>query len=75
MLFVGYQPELLAALVLLPAIMWPAWAGLKRLTKTVPPSVRWSALPLAFLALVVCTAAARSTLDHRPFAPPWATAP
>jgi phosphoglycerol transferase MdoB-like AlkP superfamily enzyme len=69
MLFVGYKTEMLAALVLVPAIMWPVWSCLKKLTTAVPQSVGWSALPLAFLVLVTCAAAARSTLDHRPVNP------
>ena len=69
MLFTGYKTALLASLVLLPVILWPAWIGLKRVTHAVPRSVGWSALPLAFLALVVCAGAARSTLDHRPVNP------
>ena len=69
MLFVGYKTELLAALILVPAIMWPAWYGLRKQTAALPRSVAWSAIPLAFLALIACTAAARSTLDHRPVNP------
>ena len=69
MLFVGYKIELLAALITLPAIVWPAYSRLKKLTTAAPRSVAWSAIPLAFVALLVCTAAARSTLDHRPVNP------
>ena len=69
MLYAGYKAELLAALVLVPAILWPAWFGLRKATMATPRSVGWSALPLAFLALLACTAAARSTLDHRPVNP------
>ena len=69
MLFAGYRVELLAALIVVPAIIWPAYSRLKKLTATAPRSVAWSAIPLAFLALLACTAAARSTLDHRPVNP------
>ena len=69
MLFVGYKMELLAGLVLVPAVVWPAYRKLGSLTRNVYPSVAWSAVPLAFVALVTCTAAVRSTLDHRPVNP------
>lgn len=69
MLFAGYKIELLAGLIVVPAIIWPAYSRLKKLTATAPRSVAWSAIPLAFLALLACTAAARSTLDHRPVNP------
>lgn len=69
MLFAGYKLELLAALLVLSAVAWPVYSRLRKLTTKAPPSVAWSAIPLAILALLVCVGAARSTLDHRPVSP------
>jgi phosphoglycerol transferase MdoB-like AlkP superfamily enzyme len=69
MLFVGYKLELVAGLIVVPAVVWPAYRKLASLSREVSPSVGWSAVPLAFLALISCTAAVRSTLDHRPVNP------
>jgi len=69
MLFKGYKVELIAALVLLPAIVWPMRRLLHAVSKDVRRTNVWSALPLALLALLACVGAARSTLDHRPVNP------
>ncbi|MGB5246599.1 MAG: LTA synthase family protein [Woeseia sp.] len=69
MLFVGYKAELLATLVLLPLLLVPAYRQLRKLTASIRRSHKLSALPLAFISLVVCVGAARSTLDHRPVNP------
>ncbi|HNP36688.1 MAG TPA: LTA synthase family protein [Woeseiaceae bacterium] len=66
MLWVGYKPELLAAAVLVPALIWPVLLGLKRQVSQVRPTRPLLGLPFAFAALLLCLMVARSTLDHRP---------
>ena len=69
MLFVGYKLEILACLALVPALVWVANRGLKRQAARVHRN-RLLLVPLfSFAALLVCFAAARSTLDHRPVNP------
>lgn len=65
MLFAGYKIELAIAAFLVPAILWPVDRQLKQRTRHIRQSNAWSALPLAFISLIVCFAAVRSTTDHR----------
>lgn len=69
MLYVGYKTELAVTFILLPLVLVPAYGRLRKLTTGIRSSHRFAALPLAFLSLVFCVAAARSTLDHRPVNP------
>jgi phosphoglycerol transferase MdoB-like AlkP superfamily enzyme len=69
MLFVGYKIDLLAALIIVPAVVWPAHKGLISQIRRVQRTKVILAVPMSFLALLVCFAAARSTLDHRPVNP------
>lgn len=66
MLFVGYKAELMAVAIIMPLLLLPAYAGVRKYTTNVARSRPLLALPIAFAVLVLCVAAARSTLDHRP---------
>ena len=66
MLLVGYRLEILACLVLVPSMVWAANRVLKRQIARVGPNRLLLAPILSFAALLLCFAAARSTLDHRP---------
>ena len=66
MLFVGYKLEILACLVVVPALAWAANRGLKRQSARVQRNGLLLAPLFSFAALLVCFGAARSTLDHRP---------
>lgn len=69
MLFHGYKIELACALVLVWAAVWVTrrWLGRGRITGIrMRPS---ASIAAALLSLIVCVAAARSTLDHRPVNP------
>ena len=69
MLFVGYKFEILACMVLVPALVWAANRGLKRQAARVVRNRLLLAPLLSIAAMIVCFAAARSTLDHRPVNP------
>ena len=69
MLFVGYKLEILACILVVPAIVWAANRGLKRQIVRVQRNRLLLAPVFSVAALVLCFAAARSTLDHRPVNP------
>ncbi len=69
MLFVGYKVEILAALVLVPALVWPVFVGINRRMAAVRRTSAWLAIPMGLAGLILCGMAARSTLDHRPVNP------
>jgi phosphoglycerol transferase MdoB-like AlkP superfamily enzyme len=69
MLFVGYKVELLAAILFVPALLWPIARGISRQISHVGQVRPLLVVPFAFGALLLCFAAARSTLDHRPVNP------
>ncbi len=66
MLWVGYKPALLSVLLLLPALLWLAYRGLRLQSARVAQNRLRFAPLLAFTTLVLCAFTARSTLDHRP---------
>ena len=69
MLFVGYKVELLAAIIIVPALLWPIARGISRRTSLVGQVRPLLVVPFAFGALLLCFGVARSTLDHRPVNP------
>ena len=69
MLFIGYKFEILACIVTVPALTWAANRALKRQVARVVRNRLLLAPLFSFAALLVCFAAARSTLDHRPVNP------
>lgn len=69
MLWAGYKVPLFTTIAVVAVIAGPVAVYLGRLTRHVRPTSRRMAVPLAFLSLVVCIGAARSTLDHRPVNP------
>ena len=69
MLFVGYKLEILACIVVVPWLVWAANRGLTRQFARVDRNRLLLAPVFSFAALLLCFAAARSTLDHRPVNP------
>ncbi len=69
MLFVGYKLEILACVFVVPALVWAANRGLKQQLARVDRNRLLLAPFFSFAALLLCFAAARSTLDHRPVNP------
>lgn len=69
MLFVGYKLEVLACAVTVPLLVWAASRGIKRQFARVDRNRLLFAPVFSFAALLLCFAAARSTLDHRPVNP------
>ena len=69
MLFVGYKLEILACIVVVPWLVWAANRGLERQLTRVDRNRLLLAPVFSFAALLLCFAAARSTLDHRPVNP------
>ena len=69
MLLTGYRLELFAATVLLPALLVPVAKSIGKSVSSVQRNRPIWTGPFAIISLLVCVAAARSTLDHRPVNP------
>ena len=69
MLWRGYKLELASALVLVPAVVVPLRRHLAIRPALLGSTRAAMALAAAIVSLLVCVAAARSTLDHRPVNP------
>jgi len=66
MLFVGYKLEILVCAVTVPVLVWAASQGITRQFARVDRNSLLFAPVFSIAALLLCFAAARSTLDHRP---------
>ncbi len=69
MLLKGYPLQLLLVLTVTGFALYGMNGLLKQTTKSIQPSIIWSAPFLSLLAFILCLFAARSTLDHRPINP------
>jgi len=66
MLLVGYKIELLACILLVPALVSPISRGVQKQVARVGRNRLLVAPVFSIAVLLACFAAARSTLDHRP---------